>query len=105
MDAENSASSALQGATNDAHPTPLLEGWLLQMITEKKAQMEEPQIQMNLEQEQATLDRENARRGREQAALDRENAFWAREALEQSNEQLRAQIVTLWDSQKRQSVR
>ena len=41
LDAENSTSCASQRATNDAHPTPLPEGQLLQMIAEMKAQMKE----------------------------------------------------------------
>ena len=75
LDAENSTSSALHGATNNAHPSPLSEGQLLQMIVEMKAQMKERQVQTNLERKQAALDRENARRDHEQTALDRENTF------------------------------
>jgi len=58
------------GATNNTDPTPLLEGQLLQMVTEMKAQMEERHIQTNLERKQAILDCENAKRDWEQAALD-----------------------------------
>jgi len=36
LDAENSVSSAPHGETNDAHPTPLPEGQLLQMIIAMK---------------------------------------------------------------------
>ena len=92
----DSASSIPQGATNDAYPAPLPEGQLLQMIAEMKARMKEWQARVGGSRSREC--QEGPWAGRPWPR----KCFRAREALEQTNEQLHVQITTLQDSQKRQ---